>query len=234
MKGEEVLVVKTSLLHEIGYFQGLQRVDKPSITESRFAPLFDPANQSFMERSAAEHDPSWKQLIPYVLISVPKPSNKGNYALVNYFRGAEQGEQRLHGKRSIGIGGHINPVDASRLGLSAYKAGLRREMEEELDFEQAQDVLRAPVVAFINDDSTEVGKVHFGVVHFWELPNNVQLRSKELVLNYGYLDALCDHREDFESWSQLCLDMLKEEYVMAKMAAKTAILDMDTVCRTTR
>ena len=98
-KGEQILVVKRDLFDLLGTFQGITTdVDK------YYSTLLDPSNNFFMDRGEAEDDPSHKQLIPYALFHY-----KGKF--LNYQRGKSGGEARLHAKRSLGIGGHINPVD---------------------------------------------------------------------------------------------------------------------------
>ena len=75
-----------------------------------------------------EQDPSFKQLIPYVIFRYTTES--GDVLLFQYTRGSGQGEKRLHSKRSVGIGGHICSDDAS--AASVYDEGMRRELAEEV------------------------------------------------------------------------------------------------------
>ena len=84
--------------------------------------------------------------------------------ILHYVRGAKSGEKRLVAKGSIGIGGHINDNDESLFSFDrdAYRVAVRREIEEELKLEGAYE---DRVAALINDDSTDVGRVHLGVVH---------------------------------------------------------------------
>jgi predicted NUDIX family phosphoesterase len=205
---EQVLVVPTELFRECGYFEGYH----PGM--SAYKRLFDPNNQSFMDRAEAEENPEWKQLIPYIVIQ----DDTGMFA--SYWRGKGQGEKRLHGKRSIGIGGHINPCDdvtevapvasACQYHEYRYMRGVVRELHEEITF--STHPLPPPFIpklGLLNDDQTEVGKVHLGVVHKLTLPSDIHIvgvepdiddfkwcSEAELLLNTG----------DFESWSQLCLD----------------------------
>ena len=120
---ERVLVVPTELFHGLGHFQGFS----PDV--ERYLPtLFDPAHTSYRPRGEVEEDPSFKQLIPYVIFCHRSP---GGVELFQYLRGKGQGEGRLHSKRSIGVGGHISSEDASAAGL-AYQEGMRRELDEEV------------------------------------------------------------------------------------------------------
>jgi len=126
-KEEQVLVVERKVLEQIGMFQGVM------LDVGRYQPkLFSPGTLSFISRSKAETDPSYKQLIPYVIMS-----NNGKY--FSYVRGKRAGETRLIGNRSIGIGGHINPVDDMPLFNAdfreTYLAAVEREVAEEVSVE---------------------------------------------------------------------------------------------------
>ena len=120
---EHVLVVPTAVFHRLGHFQGFC-----GDTERYLSGLLDPAHTSYRPRSAMEQDPSFKQLIPYVIFRYRDAA--GQTQLFQYTRGKGQGESRLHAKRSIGIGGHISADDAAQ--ASAYEEGMRRELEEEV------------------------------------------------------------------------------------------------------
>ena len=113
---EHVLVVPTEVFHRLGHFQGFS-----GDTERYLRGLLDPAHTSYRPRSAMEHDPSFKQLIPYVIFRHRDAA--GQTLLFQYTRGKGQGESRLHAKRSIGIGGHISAEDAAQ--ASAYEEGRR-------------------------------------------------------------------------------------------------------------
>ena len=217
---EEVLVVPTALVQACGVQQGFQRVDTPDIANSKFAPIFDVANQSFIPRGIAEHSSEFKQIVPYVLIATY------DQGVLNYRRGKGQGEARLHGKRSCGFGGHINPIDGS--GVTTYGRAVMRELGEELILTPYPLVV-PPIVGFINDDSTDVGKVHFGVVHYYELPEQAAWLAREediVALMPTTLDILVNERDQFETWSQLAIDYLNEELLMFTMAAKGTMVEV--------
>lgn len=151
-------------------------------------------------RSQAETDPSFKQLIPYVVFVCGDQ-------VFRYVRGRRGSEERLHELHSVGVGGHIQAQDAS-LFEDTYRAGMRRELDEEVDLDAAAG--REEIVGLLNDDSTEVGRVHFGVVHRWELPRPELRRREGRLLRPGFrpLAELWAERERFESWSQFVLDWL--------------------------
>jgi predicted NUDIX family phosphoesterase len=195
--GENVLVFPRSLFERLGVFQGFS----PEV--GRYLPeILDKKNNSFLPRARAENDPGYKQIIPYVVIT----DGKG---ILHYVRGKKAGEQRLVAKGSIGIGGHINDEDHTFFadGLQAFQDAVRREVCEELALQGPFD---AQPVGLINDDSTEVGRVHFGVVHvLFRTPE--QARKKEQVITrveFVPIEQLKARREQMETWSQLCLDNL--------------------------
>lgn len=195
---ERVLVVPTQLLHQLGYFQGFS-----AGAEGYLATLLDPDNTSYRPRDLMESDPSFKQLIPYVIFCHREPG--GRLAVFRYTRGTGQGEQRLHRKRSVGIGGHISSDDAA--GEAPYAEGMRRELDEEV-------IVDTPYVdrcvGLINDDETEVGKVHLGVVHLFEVESpHVRPRESEIVdAGFHPVTELLADLDGFESWSRICLEAL--------------------------
>lgn len=191
---EQVLVVPTLLFHEVGYFQGFC-----SNAERYLKTLLDPAYTSYRPRDVMEQDPSFKQLIPYCIF-------RHGDLVFSYRRDKGQGESRLLGKRSIGIGGHISTVDEAA-GGSSYLEGMRREIEEEVFLDAGY---QQRCVGLINDDLTEVGKVHLGIVHLFEL-DTPQVRPREQsIIQTGFAtpEELARDRDQFETWSQICLDYL--------------------------
>lgn len=198
---EQVLVVERKVLEQVGLFHGL------TFEVDRYLPaLFEPDVPRFMPRAKAETDPSFKQLIPYVII------HSGNKFL-SYVRGKAGGEKRLVGNRSIGIGGHINPVDEKPLFgydmRDIYNDAVNREVDEEVDIDRP---LRKRMVALLNDDTTEVGKVHLGIVHCWTLASPDVRKREQMITQLGFLSAyeLRSARHELESWSQFCLDHLPQ------------------------
>jgi predicted NUDIX family phosphoesterase len=194
---EHVLVIPRALFDTLGSFQGFQS------DVSHYLPaLLDTANNFFMERPAAELDPTHKQLIPYAIFH-----HAGRY--LAYTRGGKGGEKRLHAKRSIGIGGHINPVDQEQthLGEQMYHNGVEREMAEEL---RISGTHTQRVIGLINDDSNEVGQVHLGVVHLFELANDDVASNEDAIkdLQFFTLEELLAMGDGLESWSSICVQHL--------------------------
>lgn len=190
---EQVLVVPTLLFHEVGYFQGFN----PD-ADQYLKTLLDPAYTSYRPRDVMEQDPSFKQLIPYCVFRCGEQ-------IFSYRRDKGQGESRLLGKRSVGIGGHISSIDENA-GGSSYLEGMRREIEEEVFLEAGY---RHRCVGLINDDLTEVGKVHLGIVHIFELDAPVRPREQTIIqTGFATPAELVRERDQFETWSQICLDHL--------------------------
>lgn len=198
---EEVLVVERKVFEEVGTFQGLQfDVDK------YIKKLFVSGVPRFMPRSQVEKDPSFKQLIPYVIMS-----HNGKY--LTYVRGVRAGETRLVAKRSIGIGGHINPADDMPLFnadfYETYLTAVRREVAEEVSVETDYTDY---IAALLNDESNEVGSVHLGIVHFWTLAEPKVSRKEQMITQMTFMTPteLQQVRDTMETWSQLCLSGLDE------------------------
>ena len=84
---------------------------------------------------------------------------------------------------------------------------MRREIAEEVFLESEY---RQTCVGLINDDLTDVGKVHLGIVHLFEL-DAPQVRPREQsIIQTGFATPadLARERDQFETWSQICLDHL--------------------------
>lgn len=193
---EFVWVVKREDLFPSRYPHGLDVLDEIRTAEHVARILED---GFFVERRHAERDPAFKQVIPYCVVV------RGS-EVFRTRRLPRGGEVRLHGKRSVGIGGHLNPCDAP----DVVAAGLRRELDEELVFEGPWT---ARPVGVLNDDSTEVGAVHVGLVHLVETAGEVRVRETDR-LEGGFVD-LADlaescrtERSSYESWSAFAIDRL--------------------------
>ena len=194
-----VLVVRRSLLESLSMFQGL------NFDVGHYLPVFlSRENNFFAPRSSAETDPSLKQIIPYALIV-----SEGR--ILRYKRGKRAGEQRLVSKGSIGIGGHMNEHDEGLFALDdqAYLAGVLREVQEEV---QIAPPISNRIVALLNDDSTEVGQVHLGVIHVITLARPIAEKRESVITSLKFLtpEELRAERESLEGWSQICVDHLEK------------------------
>jgi predicted NUDIX family phosphoesterase len=212
---EQVLVVPTALFHELGHFHGFS----PDV--ARYLPgLLDGDHIEYRPRGLMEEDPTFKQLIPYVLFRWV--DDAGTMHLFEYLRGGGQGERRLHAKRSVGVGGHISSIDSSvvlslrarndfaeREGHShqVYREGMRRELEEEVTVEAPYD---EKIVGLINDDETPVGRVHLGIVHLADVrePRVSPCEPDILETRFTPVQDILPRLGQFESWSEIVVRAL--------------------------
>jgi predicted NUDIX family phosphoesterase len=179
------------------------------------------ARGRFVDRPTAERTPAWKQWIPYCVLRCgapdwdrSAPADRG-VLLVQRTRG--QSETRLHGSWSIGLGGHVEPLDLGpgRDGATFFADSLRRELTEELRFGDLP--LPAPrLLGLINDDSTEVGSVHAGLAYVLDLPLPVATARARVGIGeiskmrggFTHLVGcaeLWQNPAQFETWSQLLI-----------------------------
>ena len=197
---EQVLVVPTRVFHALGSFQGFCT----DIDRYRDV-LLDATNVQFRPRGEVETDADFKQLIPYMVFC--HTDSSGNVSIFQYVRGKGMGESRLHQKRSIGVGGHIAAEDQGKHSADIYREGMLRELREEVVL---HTTFTERCVGLINDDSTEVGRVHLGIVHRLDVaePNVVSNESDLIESGFMQLGELRTHREQMESWSAISLDAL--------------------------
>jgi predicted NUDIX family phosphoesterase len=187
-------------------------IERKHIPEPLLKQGFNPASESlvksllenpqlfFMQRDLAENDPNYKQLIPYVVFQSPK-------GFFSYQRGKASSETRLRMLRSLGIGGHIEKEDGD-IGQNSYVKGLWRELKEEVGIDPSNNI---KLLGFINDDSNDVGKVHLGIVHLYQLETS-DLESKELNLTdckFSSISKIKEEEESFETWSRLLIPFLE-------------------------
>jgi predicted NUDIX family phosphoesterase len=185
---EEVLVVpRASLVPEPGWL-GLRAVDLEAVRrvidrDGRFAP-----------RTAAEVDRSLKQIIPYLVL-------RDGVRVFLMRRTRAGGDVRLHDRWSIGVGGHLNPGDRDVDG------GLRREWSEEIE---AAFVPAFRFIGLLNDDTTDVGSVHLGLVFEADAAGRaVAIRETEkLTGSFEGLAAIREVYDGLETWSRLILPSL--------------------------
>ncbi|MBU8848415.1 MAG: phosphoesterase [Desulfobacterales bacterium] len=200
-KHETVLCIKRSLLPE-------SWVKEKSIVPLDF-DLFishcSAAGFEFINRSDAEKNPSYKQIIPYIILQTTDFEKTAVY-------NRKGSEQRLHDLWSIGIGGHINPIDMKTQNDSFKQiliSGMERELNEELDQRSENDLPH--FIGVISEDITDVGKVHLGAVFRilttapdkffpgselfqfkWEKTKNLEQLNLELWSNLA-LELISDH-----------------------------------------
>lgn len=181
----------------------------------------------FVERELAERTPAWKQWIPYCVVrsrTSPPPASEGLAPAAGQLSGifrvqrtSKQGEARLHGAWSIGIGGHVEPIDGlaarpTEHGANFFARSLARELAEELHL-SSEVAPTARFVGLLNDDQTPVGRVHAGLVYVLDLDADLeaarrQVAVREISKMHGCFGSLVEFEElwqdptRFESWSQ--------------------------------
>jgi predicted NUDIX family phosphoesterase len=203
---EFVWVVPRRALFPSATPHGLLPLAPEALEEQYLAPAREQG--FFVERRYAEEHPEYKQPIPYVAVC------HGDEVLC-LTRLATQGESRLHGKRSIGVGGHINPCDlpASPEAPDLFRQACLRELHEELVLpDEAGDLLEP--VGLLNDDTTAVGAVHVGLVYRLEASSfaksSLSIRESSAMSGdftpLAELEQLArDASSPFETWSTLLL-----------------------------
>lgn len=158
-------------------------------------------NGLFRKRSELEEDPSFKQIIPYAIIS-----NKDSYCL--FKRTSKQTEKRLHNKRSLGVGGHMNPRNSKEPKEQYLINELKRELFEEVKLLKACLIEDIEFIGFINDDTISVGRVHIGLLY------NIHVSNQDLVINEAdkmtidWIDKpdLAGFYKGMETWTKIIFD----------------------------
>ena len=186
---ELVLVVPRRLLPDAAGWRGVRR--------EGVAQTLDIVARAgeFRPRSLMEHDPSLKQIIPYLVLR-----DGPDYFLMR--RTKAGGDARLHDRYSIGVGGHVNPGDGGVWG------GLRREWQEEIEAEFEPEF---SLVGLLNDDETDVGSVHLGIVIEADAGGRPVAVRETHKLSGSFADAsrVASVRELMESWSALVFEALE-------------------------
>ena len=193
MTDERVFVVpRAAVLDEAGWY-GLRTDDLDA-----FVAALE-RDGRYERRDEMERDPSFKQVIPYLVLR-----DRERFFLMQ--RTAAGGDSRLHGRYSIGVGGHLNPGDGGVLG------GLRREWSEELIADFVPDF---ELVGLLNDDTTEVGAVHLGAVYVADAGGRpVAIRETDK-LTGSFVEAhdVAAVADRLETWSSLVFESLVGEPV---------------------
>ncbi len=197
---ENILVVRRSLFDQLGSFHGLNFEPQKYL-----GALLSRGNNFFLPRGQAENDPTHKQIIPYAIIAFRD-------RVLHYVRGKKAGEQRLVAKASIGIGGHMGEDSDKFLWHSTdeetYRAGVEREVNEEIKIDTK---FEDRIVALLNDDTTDVGRVHLGIVHVFKLAEPKVEKREAMITGLAFLtkEELVARHESLESWSQICVESLE-------------------------
>jgi predicted NUDIX family phosphoesterase len=158
-------------------------------------------NGLFLRRSELEEDDSFKQVIPYAIIS-----DKDSFYL--FRRTSGQTEKRLHNNFSIGVGGHMNPDNSKKPKEQYLIDELIRELYEEVKLLNGCLIENIEFIGFINDDTIPVGRVHIGLLY------NIHVSNKEVYINEtdkmtaDWIDksGLAEFYGGMETWSKIAFD----------------------------
>jgi predicted NUDIX family phosphoesterase len=168
-------------------------------------------NGLFLRRSELEEDPSFKQIIPYAIISNNEPECSGDRQSQSFYlfrRTSGQTEKRLHNKFSLGVGGHMNPNDFMESKEQYLIDELKRELFEEVKLLNGCLIEDIEFIGFINDDTISVGRVHIGLLY------NIHVSNKEVYVNETdkmtaeWIDKpnLAEFYEGMETWTKITYD----------------------------
>ncbi|MBU8892297.1 MAG: hypothetical protein KOO66_05930 [Bacteroidales bacterium] len=168
-------------------------------------------NGLFRKRSELEGDPSFKQIIPYAVISNKEPERSGARRSQSFYlfkRLSKQTEKRLHNKFTLGVGGHMNPANSSESKEQYLINELKRELFEEVKLLNGCLIEDIEFIGFINDDTISVGSVHIGLFY------NIQVSNKNVVVNEtdkmtaNWIDKpdLVEFYEEMETWTKITFD----------------------------
>lgn len=152
----------------------------------------------FMPRYQAEYNPTFKQIIPYVVIKSPDKI----FAMQRI-----TGDLRLTGNVSVGVGGHINPID-EKVTDRIY-GGMKRELNEEVSFLKGHEG-KIKFIGFISDNSNSVSQDHLGLVYLMETEGEtVEIKEKD-VLSGSFLtkEELKSKMNTMESWTSILMPYL--------------------------
>lgn len=194
---ERVLVVPASYLADAGIHDGFTRAGSRRQVEI----ICEHANE-YMPRSKCETDPAFRQVIPYCVV---RDFNKN---IFTYLRPKKHTERRLASFRSLGVGGHVTEGDIKGpVTLKGLAKAAMREVEEEVAYDKQNQ--KFSWVGFINDTSTEVGRVHLGVVAVVDVAHGIVIPAEGCAetrvfttMDFGQIHNYID---SFEPWSQFVI-----------------------------
>ena len=192
---EQILVVNRKELfnNEENHFYGF--IEKEDEKTRKIIDTFE--SYEVKRRGDMEEDPSFKQLIGYVLL---KDINTGEVLV--YKRLVGGGEARLHGKASVGIGGHMNEVEGKSI-FEVLKINASRELNEEVGVSEEEALENLQFIGLINDDETEVGQVHIGVVYEYKVDKKqVEVKEDDTLVIRWMSSAEAKKEENYETWSE--------------------------------
>ncbi len=202
-KDEIIMVINKKDLFKKDYFEGFKPHNEKDF-ESRILKNF-----KWLPRKDVENNTNYKQPIAYAVIL-----NDELRTVFSYQRALEDkkySEKRLQGKFSIGIGGHINKID--RKSKNVILTSFKRELKEEIDI--IGKIKKIEPLGYINNDSDDVGKVHFGILYLLKTNARIIIPGSEIkrgnLKTINELEKICsDHKYKVEEWTKIAFNPLKE------------------------
>lgn len=196
------MVIDRATLFADGYFQGFAPAH-----EINYSQIIRD-NYFYEKRGLVEVDPAYKQPIPYCIIA--NPITKQIFAYQRAIKDAHYAEERLRGKWSWGIGGHIDKLEEEP--NDPILTSMLRELQEEVEIPHLTEPL---LLGYINDDQTEVGQVHFGLLYLLKTMIKISPKDMEIAwggyMNYDDLEEICITSEkNVESWSEISLEPIRK------------------------
>jgi predicted NUDIX family phosphoesterase len=187
---ERILVVPSGVLFPHGSWQGLKQTNDPRVIQTILE------KKIFMPRGEAEHNPIYKQIIPYLVFTY-----QGLIFLMQ--RSAKSHEERLHNMFSFGIGGHIREEDMVGENIIDWA---RREFHEEIAY---TDTCTFEHIGILNDDSNDVGRVHAGWIYLLRGSSpHITIKSEFASGRLVSLKECQGYYPYLEPWSQVVFDYL--------------------------
>lgn len=197
------LCVKTTNVHPLIYAVHKAKERAVFFSYGVIEDTLNVTELSMQDRATCETDPSFLQLIPYVMV------RKGR-EVYSYVRGGSGGESRLHGEMSVGLGGHVDSAPEGTTLSSHLLNEAERELQEEVGL--TVDFARLRVVGVLVDATTPVQEVHLGVLCVYDMAEDEVLGTEEedvVVLgSFRSVEILGSHYPRLENWSKLALTYL--------------------------
>ena len=162
-----------------------------------------------VKRGVCENDPTMKHVIPYVVLT----SDKQRIFVTR--RTQNQTEERLHGKASVGLGGHVGPYSNCSVA-EAIAFGALRELNEELTgmrfFNFAKKIFELKLMGYVNWDQDDVGKVHFGLIYNIHvdsiLSKGINIKETENMTGEWMSYKAAKKITNYETWSFCILESM--------------------------
>lgn len=215
---EDILVIPQAAYRNQLKFQGLNLNYKIILKTLLSSPEL-----TYIPRKEAELNPKFKQFITYTVIqqkNMVLSFRRGQYNRAASF---------LRGARCIGFGGHVTADDLNLFTVEDHglRANAAREISEEIRFKGGRpqiDPNDLEIIGVINDDSSDVGVQHVGVVLRYWAPEtsdwSAPTRGEASIAQLRWIKAGEQKFDllDFEYWSQLVLRKLYPDFVAGRPA----------------